>query len=199
MKKYVMLLVMVIVLLGVTACSSQREMTLEPAQLDQKEEKLKSLLCTEEKPLLLDFSVEDSMKSVRVQFYELDKQGKWKKGTQLNEAVGGSGRIAVVYNGEGGLKYMALQSGEDETAVFSNKGTDKELKAGRIKTETGLQEKAIIASDKEIPVFIGILSSKEHVETYDVNTYFEPEKYKGHDKVYAATVTFSEKGTGERK
>jgi hypothetical protein len=48
-----------------------------------------------------------------------------------------------------------------------------------------------IIYNEEIPLAIQIITSSNEITTYGVESFFDTQRLKGHDKVIAVTVTFS--------
>lgn len=52
-----------------------------------------------------------------------------------------------------------------------------------------------VVYEQEIPLAIQILTAKDAVHSYDVDAFFQPERYApyGYEHIYAVTVMFSQK------
>lgn len=148
---------------------------------------------------LYDFHLDDTVKSMRVNTYELI-DGEW------HIVAGGGGEAFEDSDGRLALGFDNLANGL-RTAVQSehNNGSTSYLKesktdmAGMGYTTSTLSDRKEILYDQEIPLVIQIITSKNEVHSYVVDYFFKPEEYEKYDYeyVYAVTVLFSQKSVSE--
>ncbi len=184
-----------------SACTekSQDQMYIEEAQLTEEEKAIAELLGLNQDYRLFDFEVDDTVKSLQINTYELT-DGQWHMiaggGGQAFEDS--EGRLALgFHNLSEGLR-ISIQSEHHNgsTSYFKESGTEL---SGMSRTTSVLSGKREIAYDQEIPLVIQIITSKNEVHSYAVDYFFQPEEYEKYDyeHVYAITVLFSQKAAGE--
>lgn len=125
--------------------------------------------------------------------------GKWKiiMGGGGQSVTDSKGRIALGFENIADGVRVAVQS-ENNSGAVSHK---KELNdfSSMSRTTSVISEKNEVIYDKEIPLVIQIMTSKNEVQSHVADFYFQPEEYEkyGYEHVYAITVLFSQKSVDE--
>lgn len=201
MKRAWVMFLSVLVVFTLSACtqSDTRQMYIEQAQLTNQEQNIADLLGVNQDFHLYDFKLDDTVKSIQINTYELT-DGKW------HQVTGGgglafedsSGRFMLSFNNlSEGLRF-AIQSehNNNSTSYFKENTSDVE---GMSYTTSTLSDKTEVMYEQEIPLAIQIITSKNEVHSYVVDYYFQPEEYEkyNYEHVYAVTVLFSQKTVSE--
>lgn len=65
---------------------------------------------------------------------------------------------------------------------------------GMATTTSYLSNRTEIVYEKEVPIAVQIVTSKNEISSYDPEYFFQPEEYEkfGYEHVYALTVLFSQ-------
>ncbi len=200
MKRMCGLLCCCLMLLSMSACtkSSSKEMYIETAQLTEEEKNIAELLGLNQEYRIFDFYADDTVQSMQVNTCEL-VNGKWKiiMGGGGQSVTDSKGRIALGFENIADGVRVAVQS-ENNSGAVSHK---KELNdfSSMSRTTSVISEKNEVIYDKEIPLVIQIMTSKNEVQSHVADFYFQPEEYEkyGYEHVYAITVLFSQKSVDE--
>lgn len=199
MKKALLLLMAALMLPALSACAGEArqdrepEMYIEPAQLNEDEEKMAQLLGGMDGQHIFDFSVDDSVQSLSIKLWKLE-DGEWTDWQADRQMlIEGSGRIALGFEDITEGCRIAVQTQSDFSASSGSREADEELSA-MSRTTSYLTEREEIAYDKEIPLAIQIFTDKDSVSSYDVKYFEHPEEYEklGYEGVFAVTVCFSQ-------
>lgn len=174
-------------------CSSSRlddNMFVSKGKLSNDELSTAEFLGVEEELYIIDYNVNDTIKSLTVNLYELiDKQ--WEvMSISTQELINNSARIAFSFDNLG-LEYKYMVE-EDGTMHYKN-SEPFNFESTAIATSY-LTEKTAIEIDKEIPLIIQVHSLKDNVSSYiPALGFFETHKYAIQDdeKVYAITIVFN--------
>ncbi len=195
------LLLCVALSFSLSACaeSDLNQMYIEEAQLTKEEKNIAELLGLNQEYRLYDFFIDDTIKSMQINTYELI-DGEWHivtggGGQALEDS---KGRLALGFdNIADGLK-IATQSKHNSGSTSYFKESRNDLTGMGWVTST-LTNKTEITYDQEIPLVIQIITSKNEVHSYTVDYFFQPEEYEKYDyeHVYAITVLFSQKTVNE--
>lgn len=198
MKRSLAVLLVLVAALGLCGCGGKAgdTMYIEPAQLTEKEKDIADLLDTKQR--IFDFSVDDTVQSVSIHTYQLI-DGAWT----LRSGSGGlafadpEGRIALSFDDltEGLRVAVQSESAGGSTAYEKETGDEQEM-TGLGRGTTVLSGRKEVVYEKEIPLVIQVLTSKNEIVLDDVMEYFEhPEEYGkyGYEFVYAITIQFSQK------
>lgn len=201
MKRVCGLLCCGLLFLSMSACAERAsgEMYIEAAQLTEEEKDIAGLLGLNQGHRIYDFQVDDTVRSMQVNTYEL-VDGKWNRmmGGGGQSFVDQEGRIALGFeNIADGLR-VAVQSEHSSGATSHSAEMGNDI-AGMGRATSALAEKEEIVYDREIPLVIQIITSKDEVSAYSVDHFFQPEEYEkyGYEHVYAITVLFSQKTVEE--
>lgn len=196
------------VLLAVSACAcgvtGHAAMSIRPAQLSAEEEALTKLLDVDMGAYrIFDFQMDGgngktakspAVQSVQITLYELT-DGAWEARARSQRAFSDwTGRLALSFGKITEGVTMAIQS---ENA-FDSMALDKFSEAGTASmsyTTSILTEAATMELDKETPLAIQIVTSKNDIISYGVQYFEMPREYAkhGYEHVYAITVMFSQK------
>ena len=202
MKRILVSIVAVVMTLTLIACGNtvkKPAMYIEKAQLSVQEENIAKLLGANSEHLIYDFKLDDNVKSVQINTYELIN-GAWKM------VSGGGGQAFSDYKGRLALGFenlaeglrVALQSEHSSGSTqFSTEPTEDF--AGMARATSILNDQTEITYEQEIPLVIQISTSQNSVSSYDVKYFFTPEEYEkhGYEHIYAITIRFSQKTVGE--
>ena len=186
-KRIWALLLCVVMSISLSACAENNldRMYIEEAQLTEEEKNIAELLGLNQEYRLYDFSIDDTVKSMQINIYELI-DGEW------HIIAGGGGQAFEDSEGR-----IAL--GFDNVADGLRIAVQSEHNSGMGYATSTLSDKQKIVYDQEIPLVIQIITSKNEVHSYVVDYFFQPEEYEKYDYeyVYAITVLFSQKPVSE--
>lgn len=204
MKKLIVIVLAIVGMLSMAGCAdkekNEEKMYIEPAQLTEEEEKIASLLGLNTKQRIFDFIVDETVQSIQVNTYRL-LDGEWKL-----EAGGGgqafsdtTGRIALGFERLDEGNRIAIQSEHtDGSTEYKSERNEDLNEIGSFATSV-LSEKTEVVYEKEIPLAVQIITSKNEVVSYQVDYFHSPEEYEklGYEGVFAITVRFSQKTVAE--
>ena len=149
---------------------------------------------------IYDFRLDESVQSIQVNTYRL-MDGEWKL-----EAGGGgqafsdtTGRIALGFERLDEGNRIAIQSEHtDGSTEYKSERNEDLNEIGSFATSV-LSGKAEVVYEKEIPLAVQIITSKNEVVSYQVDYFHSPEEYEklGYEGVFAITVRFSQKTVAE--
>ena len=196
MKKALLLLMAALMLPALSACAGEArqdrepEMYIEPALLNEDEEKMAQLLGGMDGQHIFDFSVDDSVQSLSIKLWKLE-DGEWTDWQADRQMlIEGSGRIALGFDDITAGCRIAVQTQSGFNASTGSSEPDEELEAmGR----TTAQRREI-EYDKEIALAIQTFTDKNEVISYDPEYFEHPEEYEklGYEGVFAITACFSQ-------
>ena len=199
MKKLTALLLVIILALGISACAGdvpqarETEMYIEPALLNEDEKKMAQLLGGMDGQHIFDFSVDDSVQSLRIKLWKLE-DGEWTDWQADRQMlIEGSGRIALGFEDITEGCRIAVQTGSDFSASSGSREADEALE-GMGRTTAYLSQRREIEYDKEIALAIQTFTDKNEVISYDPEYFEHPEEYEklGYEGVFAITACFSQ-------
>ena len=188
-------LFLIIVLSGCTILNTENQtpnMYIEMAQLTEEEENILQLSEPEEKCYLYDFYLDDTVKTIQINIYELIDE-KWENTLdgETIEFEDLQGRAALILDNIG---FQAYLQNEDEfiLSAYYLEQTE-ELDYYMASVLTSLQERKEIVYEQEIPLAIQIKTTQDKIHSYNVDFFFKPKLYAQHDyeHVYAITILFS--------
>lgn len=202
MKRFVIIIVNIAMALSLVACVNTTQkptIYIEKAQLTEQEESIAELLGANSEQLIFDFKLDNNVKSIQVNTYEL-VNGEW------NLISGGGGRAFADNKGRLALDFenlaeelrIALQS-EHSSGSTQYSTEPIEDFTGMTQAASFLNDIAEIVYEQEIPLVIQILTTQNSVSTYNVESFYTPDKYEkhGYEHVYAITIKFSQKTVSE--
>lgn len=202
MKKLISIFISVLFLLSLTACVDKNKVSglyIEKAQLTEQEENIAKLLGLNDSQRIYDFKVDDTIKSVQINTYEL-KDGEWKiiSGGGGNAFEDTEGRIALTFdNIAEGLRVAWQSEHEGGSNSYATELTEELKNMGR--ATSIMTERKEIIYEKEIPLAIQISTTKNEINSYNVEYFEKPEEYQknSYEHVYAITIRFSQKTVNE--
>lgn len=200
MKRIWALLLGVILSVSLSACAENNldQMYIEQAQLTEEEKNIAELLGLNQEYRLFDFSIDDTVKSMQINTYELI-DGKWHiiagGGGQAFEDS--EGRLALGFDNIADGLRIAIHSEHNNGSTSYFKESKHDI-TGMGYAISVLSDKQEIVYDQEIPLVIQITTSKNEIHSC-LSDFFQPEKYEkcDHEYVYAITVLFSQKPVSE--
>ncbi len=205
MKKTLILLVTLLFVVILCGCDNENleenttKMYINVAELTKEEKDIIDLLGVNKKTQIFDFTLDKTVKSMHINTYKL-VDGKWKRiyNDHSRAFTDLKGRLAIEF--EEGFEDMkiAVQS-EHSNGSSSNTTNNKiDIYDGMGVTTSLLSNQTEIIYEKEIPLAIQIITSKNEVSSYIVKYFEKPEEYEklDYEYVYAVTVMFSQKELG---
>lgn len=204
MKKLMVIVLAIVGMLSMAGCAdkekNEKKMYIETAQLTEEEEEIASLLGLNTEQRIYDFTLDESVQSIQVNTYRL-MDGEWKL-----EAGGGgqafsdtTGRIALGFERLDEGNRIAIQGEHtDGSTEYKSERNEDLNEIGSFATSV-LSGKAEVVYEKEIPLAVQIITSKNEVVSYQVDYFHSPEEYEklGYEGVFAITVRFSQKTVAE--
>ena len=170
-------------------------MYIQKATLTDQEQSILDFVGSEKMPYILDFVVDDTVRSLQINTYAL-QGNEWRLITggdsiKLNEV---KSRIALSFDNIG----LGLRTSIEHEGSTGYK-SETEFSFENLSTTTSfLTDKTTIEYEKEIPLVIQIHTSKNEVSSLSLQYGFDhPQTYLelGYEKVYAITCLFSKKTT----
>ena len=141
---------------------------------------------------IYDFSLDDKINSIKIKTYQLT-DGRWEimSENESLEFTDSKGRIALQFEDISNELKVSVQ-GEHSNSAFSYFGEIKNDNDNMSISTSALTDTEKISYEKEIPLAVQIITSKDEVNSYDPSYFFKPDEYEkyGYEHVYAVTVTF---------
>lgn len=198
MKKIKLFILSLGLILIFSACNSKNTqvMQLNKVEWTNQEENVIKLLDTVEVPHIFEFTVDETVNHIVVNCYELDKSGEWKliNGSGGQRLDSKNGRIALGFNVIGNGINVMIQNKDNTNKV--KYVSDKNINTNNMTIGTSFVNDATeIIYEKEIPLLIQVVTSKNGTVCYNVDYFFQPKEYLelDYEHVYAVTVVFSQK------
>lgn len=197
MKKIKGLVMIMVVSLLLSGCvnSKAEKMSIQTAKLTKEETNILELFNDNEDYYIYDFNVDDTVKSMCISTYQLI-DGKWEPlEIQYRQALEDQqGRLGLEFEYLSDGLNIAIQSEKNSGSSFYTKEIENDLDENSCATSV-LEDETVIVYEKEIPLAIQIVTSKDQVKSYTVDYFFKPEVYQAEndEQVYAVTVSFSQK------
>lgn len=201
LKRYCSLFLAVLLALNAAGCgvTGHAAMSVHPAQLSDEEEALAKLLDVNmDSYRIFDFQMEGNgnsgVQSVQVTLYELEGSEWTVKARSQRAFSDATGRLALSFGKITEGVRLTVQSEN----VFDSMSLDMETGADTFSmsyTTSMLTESAVMDMDKEAPLAIQIVTSKNDIISYGVQYFEMPREYAkhGYEHVYAVTLMFSQK------
>jgi len=196
LRKTITVIMTLLILITVSACTAEQapQMYIERAKLTEQEQDIVNLLGADVNQLIYDFKLDETVKSVSINTYEL-RDGEWVLingggGLQFTDT---EGRASIDFDSlDEGLR-IAIQSESNSSATAYTKDIEDDDSLISRATSS-LSDRTEIEYDKEIPLAVQIASSKSEVISYSVEYFSTPEEYAkhGYENVYAVTIIFSQ-------
>jgi len=178
----------------VFAGCAQHEMYIAPAELSRQELAMAELLEGDALNAIYDFRVDERIKTIRVNAYELT-DGKWEliMGGGGNVFTATEGRIALGIDRIPEYLRVAVQGGKNHGAtVYRGDGDELTLPSGC--ATAILSKKVPLSYEEEIALAVQVITDKNEVRSFGPEAFYSPEVYDGYgyEHIYAVTVCFSE-------
>ena len=160
MKRIWALLLGVVLSVSLTACAENNldQMYIEEAQLTEEEKNIAELLGLNQEYRLYDFSLDDTVKSMQINTYELI-DGEWHivagGGGQAFEDA--EGRLALGFDNLADGLRIAIQSEHNNGSTSYFKESENDITGMGYATSV-LSDKQEIVYDQEIPLVIQIIT-----------------------------------------
>ena len=200
-KRYCALLFAVLLALSAVGCgkTSYAPMSVGPVQLSDEEEALARLLDVNmDSYRIFDFKTDgkgkSGVKSLQITLYELEG-GEWTVKLQGQRALSdASGRLALSFGKITEGVHLTVQSENAFESLSLEPGGSDDTSSMSCTTSV-LTESAVVELDKETPLAIQIITSKNDITSYGVQYFDMPREYAkhGYEHVYAVTLMFSQK------
>ena len=199
MKKAFAMLLAVLTVCSLPGCAGEKqqstepEMYIEPAQLNEDEKKMAQLLGGMEGQSVFDFSVDDKVQSLIITTWKLEDV-QWVEymldSQRLDES---SGRIALSFENLTAGCRIAVQTQSGFSASTRHGEADEELE-GMGCTTAYLPQRKEIEYGEDIALVIQTFTDKNEVISYDPDYFEHPEEYEklGYEGVFAVTACFSQ-------
>lgn len=199
MKKAFAMLLAVLTVCSLPGCAGEKqqstepEMYIEPAKLNEDEKKMAQLLGGMEGQSVFDFSVDDKVQSLIITTWKLE-DGQWVEymldSQRLDES---SGRIALGFENLTAGCRIAVQTQSGFSASTRHGEADEELE-GMGCTTAYLPQRKEIEYGEDIALVIQTFTDKNEVISYDPDYFEHPEEYEklGYEGVFAVTACFSQ-------
>ena len=201
LKRYCSLLLAALLALSASGCgvTGHAAMSVHPAQLSAEEEALARLLDVDMGPYrIFDFQMGEKgnsgVQSVQITLYELEGD-VWTVKAQDQLAFSDTlGRLALSFGKVTEGVRLTVQSEN----VFESLSLYPELEDDTSSMSyftSMLAESAVLELDKETPLSIQIITSKNGITSYGVQYFDMPREYAkhGYEHIFAVTLMFSQK------
>lgn len=189
MKRLIPLLLAIFLL---TACVAKPAgPSIAPAPLTQLETDILKLAGVEPGHIF-DALTPAGAQSLQVRTWQL-KAGAWEPiGGELAALSGKPEqvRIALTFDVIGNGVRSAVKIGSMHSATEFTSSEQVDVK-GMARGTSMLSQPQELVLEKEIPLAVQIISSQDQMAMYGVSDFGNPDKYAGHEYVYAITATFS--------
>lgn len=200
MRKSLFIIITLLLVVALCGCTNEKEnqtkMYIDVTKLTEEEKNIADLLGADTKQHIFDFYLDDTVQSMYINTYEL-VDGEWKSMNSNSSRVfeDNKGRLAIDF--EKGLEDLriAVQSEHSNDSFSNTSDIENDSYDGMGETTSILSNQTEIVYEKEIPLAIQIVTSKNEISSYIVEYFEYPEEYEKHDyeHVYAITVMFSQK------
>ena len=171
---------------------------IEPAQMTEEEKNIAALLGLNVEHHIFDFVLDGAAGSLQVNTYELS-EGEWKRmvGGKGQAFTDTKGRIALGFDKIAQGLRVAVQSEGTNGATSYNLSEAADDFDGMGCATSFLSDRTEIVYDREIPLVVQIITAKNQIASYAVESFGSPEQYAEYEHVYAITVCFSQKTVSE--
>lgn len=179
-------------LIGCDKVPKANDMLIESVDLTKEENSIVTLIGNSMDYKIYDYKVSDKVKTININYYKLDDEGKWvKSGGSIMNSESLDGRIAISKSKINGQVDFSIQAEEGMSTLTTNPEIfdNKEYNSKGIIWEENLE----IVLEKEIPLMIEVKTNSNSIEGLGSTSFIESERLKGYEYVFAVTITFSEK------
>lgn len=195
LKKAGCILLLCGMIFSMAACKSKEEtMYIEPAQLSEEEKNIGNLLGVDKNHVIYDFAVGDDVQTMEVNVYRL-VDGKWDMiSKDSQEFYDRTGRLALSYDKIAEGVRIALQNDAKNGSASYEPIIEDDFSKMTVATNK-LDSRTELVFEKEMPLVLQIMTSKNEIRTSSTEQFFEPDmlEKQGHEYIYAITVRFSKK------
>ena len=195
MKKFISILMILVVTLSLSSCANKENnekvnnSKIELASLTEEESNILQLFGVDTTSKVFDYVVDEKATSMAIKQYILDENLEWKENGGSSVSIEDlKGRIAISINDNSSIR-IAIQDKNGVGAWISDPESLEDIQAHA--KSTSWANSSDIAYNEEIPLVIQINTSSNEIASYGVESFFDTQRLKGHDKVIALTVTFS--------
>ena len=171
------------------ASAPEATLVIRQAELTQEEQEMASLLgCGSS--VIYDFSLDDSVKTVRVERYQLGADGAWEAIGGGSFAASGEGRIALTMDPGRDVFRVAIQN-ENGTSSIRN-AYPEGSRTGQSVATSRQEGEVKFCAGQEVPLVVQVIADEREIASYSTEYFFRPEEYaqRGYEHVFAVTVTF---------
>jgi hypothetical protein len=204
MKKFWIIATLVAFVTLLPACSSSAKQpdtikaskeVVQPYKFSAEETRLLTSFGMESKAHVFAFKAPANAKVLHVNIYRLNKDGAWE-GSNVGEVLLSEndpptwkleGNVALLANEDHSFTYRINTMG---SASYTSDPVDANTRFLQKADATLVQEK-VIELGKEIPVFLSVYGDGMSMESFSVDDYFSPEKFKQMDLVQAVIIRFT--------
>lgn len=198
MKKIIVSLVVLLALLGFSACSATEQSeaaAVTPYEFTSQEEKVLQMFGIDSSAALVNFNAPSASSSLQVNVYYLT-DGSWQcygggtisldlESGQVNQL---QGMVSVLRQDEYALAIRVNSDGV--TSAYRTEPLNPNING--ITSAFAIMDSAKdIVLDQEIPVALYVYDDSYSMSGYTVDDYFTPEVFADMDLVQAVTLTFS--------
>lgn len=203
MKKFWIIAALAAFVILLPACSSS---TKQPNTIKASKEVVQLYkFSTEETRILASFGMDSkahvfafkapaSAKALHVNIYRLNKDGAWEGGKGGKILLSENdppewkleGNVALLANNDHSFTYRINTVG---CASYTSDPVAANTEFSQ--ADATLVQEKVIELGKEIPVFLSVCNKGMSMESFSVDDYFSPEKFKHMDLVQAVTISFT--------
>lgn len=203
-KRFTTLLVTVLMVFGITACNKNEsikntDLYIEPAVLTQQEENILKLIgSTENSNLIIDFNLDDSVKSMEYSVYRLNDDTWEPKSISRQVLTDSKGRLSLSFERLSEGFRMAIQSennsGSTKHFTLPEDMTEEQIALSKMGIgSTRLSNKTLVEYEKEIPIVLQVITKNNEIRL-TLDGFENPEEYTkmDYEAVYTVTIKFSQ-------
>lgn len=195
MNKFISILMILVVSISLSTCANKETNVnvnspkIELASLTKEESNILQLFGVDTTSKIFDYVVDGEAKSMEIKQYILDENLEWKEERNSSGNIEDlKGRMAISINNNGSIR-IALQDKSGVGSWISDPESSENTPGHG--WATSWANNSNIVYNEEIPLAIQINTSSNEIASYGVESFFDTQRLKGHDRVIAITVTFS--------
>ncbi len=206
MKKRLSLILLLITVLLLAACSSQKNENvpkhlsqegIAPYELTEREKYLLQALGIGDNSQIISFHAPQEAICLNVNVYQLEAGGNWSNigggaisiGTEREPTDQLTGTFTMQLKEDYAIDFSITSNGR---AAYSTEPIQLNTKI-LASTKGFLREFQKVEMNKEIPVALMVYSSGTSMSGHSLQDYFEPSLFAGMDLVQVVTLTFTDK------
>lgn len=195
MKKKLMVIgILCAFLVLFTACvaTPKSTMKIQSAEFTEEQTELLALLGVNTTSKLYDYTIDDTIKTVKFDFYTLDSNLKWKEDGGFSTQVDSDSPTGKIILSNPDINGNIRIAWKNEKGVSTWNSASKVYKhTDGLSSSISWGETTEIIPEQEIPLAIQIFTDKDSFSGYDASSFYDTDKLKDHNVVTAVTVTFS--------